>query len=44
MKLSSAPGIHCSSWAYNKWYEAVYEPQAEATEIEDPNTAEESQG
>lgn len=42
--VKAKTGTNTTDEVYNKWYKAVYEPQAEATEIEDPNTAEEPQG
>ena len=37
-------GTNTTDDVYNKWYDAVYEPQAEAVDTEDTSHTEEPQG
>ena len=42
--VKAKTGTNTTDDVYNKWYDAVYEPQAEAVDTEDTSHTEESQG
>ena len=42
--VKAKTGTNTTDDVYNKWYDAVYEPQAEAVDTEDPSHTEEPQG
>ena len=42
--VKAKTGTNTTDDVYNKWYDAVYEPQAEAVDTEDTSHTEEPQG